>query len=84
MAFKEGARRIRTVGQITTALGWIFVSPEVRSFMPNLFATPYSLLLPVIAGLLLWALGWILEGFAAGSSLSLKSSSENSIKENQS
>ena len=66
---KEGARRIKVVGQLTALAGAIimavfFILPSYRTFIAYLFVSLYLLIMPIIAGSALWAIGWILEGFA--------------------
>ena len=71
--FKEGARRIKVVGTITTGLGiavlgLFFALPSYRGFMAYyLFNLIWQLLLPLVIGLVLMAGGWVLEGYSRGS-----------------
>lgn len=42
-----------------------FILPSYRTFIAYLFVSLYLLIMPIIAGSALWAIGWILEGFAS-------------------
>ena len=68
---KEGARRIKIVGQLALFICAIlfasFFLPFARlAFFHNILMGPTNPLRTAItAAALLWALGWILEGFAS-------------------
>jgi hypothetical protein len=66
---KEGARRLRVVGQVLTAIGIVMlalflVAWQLPSWQLALLQ-PWSLhIILLVAGIAAWAAGWILEGFA--------------------
>lgn len=76
---KQGARRIKIVGQLTVVLGVLvmivfFALPSYRDFIALLFTTLYALIAPILIGLLVWATGWILEGFSGAAEAPSKTS----------
>jgi hypothetical protein len=68
--FREGSRRIKIVGQVTAVVAVILAVCVVviQLHMPTfvyLLAALLTFAKPALAGLVLWALGWIMEGFNA-------------------
>ena len=67
--FRQGARRVKIVGQLAVGVSvlimiWFFALPSYRNFVALLFTTLYSLIAPIVLGLFMGGVGWILEGFA--------------------
>lgn len=74
MATLEGARRIQIVGKWIILIGctvvaifWLFLGRSVYSLAGLVFFLPFFLP-PVVLGGILWAAGWIIEGFQKPSS----------------
>jgi hypothetical protein len=70
--FQEGSRRIKVVGQLTALVAATLAVCVVviQLLMPTFVYLLAALLMfvgPTLAGLTLWALGWIMEGFNASS-----------------
>lgn len=66
--FREGSRRIKFVGQLTAivTLTLTVIVVAIQLFMPTfvyLLAALLTFKTVALAGLTLWALGWIMEGF---------------------
>jgi hypothetical protein len=67
---REGSRRIKVVGQLTTLATAIVATCVIvlQLLMPTfvyLVAAVLTFSKPAIAGFTLWATGWIMEGFHA-------------------
>jgi hypothetical protein len=67
---REGSRRIKVVGQLTTLATAIVAACVIvlQLLMPTfvyLVAAVLTFAKPAIAGFALWATGWIMEGFHA-------------------
>jgi hypothetical protein len=65
---REGSRRIKVVGQLTALVGaTLAVCVVVLQLLMPAFVYLLAALLvfvaPILAGLTLWALGWVMEGF---------------------
>jgi multisubunit Na+/H+ antiporter MnhG subunit len=68
MAWQEGAERIKTVGKFLTLIGSTIVVLVWLSFFAarggfGLVELLLMLITPVTFGGIVWALGWILEGY---------------------
>jgi len=66
---REGSRRIKVVGQLTAlvAVALAVCVVTLQLLMPwfvYLLAAVVMFVRPTLAGLTLWALGWVMEGFA--------------------
>jgi len=66
---KKGARRIKIVGLLTLLIAAVLFATFFMRFVPELFGhllmNPNAVRTIVAAGFFLWALGWILQGFAS-------------------
>jgi hypothetical protein len=67
---REGSRRIKVVGQLTTLATAVVASCVIvlQLMMPTfvyLVAAFLTFAKPALAGFTLWAVGWIMEGFHA-------------------
>jgi hypothetical protein len=68
---REGSRRIKVIGQLTTILTAVLaVTVVVIQLVMPIFVYLLAALLtfkaPAVVGLTLWAAGWIIEGFTTG------------------
>jgi uncharacterized membrane protein len=68
---REGSRRIKRVGQMTAAITFTLtlIVVAIQLFIPSfvyLLAALLTFKAVVLAGLALWAIGWIMEGFTVG------------------
>jgi uncharacterized membrane protein len=67
---REGSRRIKLVGQLTAlvTLSLTLIVVATQLFMPTfvyLLAALLTFKAVILAGLALWAAGWVMEGFSS-------------------